>query len=80
MPEFNFYNEVDVDDFYDAMDRYDKQEMFDLLKQDFEIEEDPHYPSAAEAIFFEAVDKIKQSRLQLTLEQEEMLLELARSL
>ena len=81
MPEFTNYIDVDVEEFYDEMSKSDKKEMLELLKQDFEIEEDEVFlPSAAGLIFFNAIDKIRRSRLQLTPEQEEMLITLANSL
>jgi hypothetical protein len=81
MPEFNQYIDIDVEEFYDEMSKREREEMLELLKQDFTIEEeDTSLPSPAGAIFLSAIDKIRRSRLQLSLEQEEMLINLAKSL
>lgn len=81
MPEFHQYIDIDVEEFYDEMSKREKEEMLELLKQDFTVEEeDTSLVSPAGAIFRSAMEKITRSRLQLSIEQEDMLINLANSL
>jgi hypothetical protein len=78
MASINFYvdEDISIEEFYDNMSKSEKKEMYKLLMKDVEYEE----TNPAQEIFNEAIDKIKSSRLQLSNEQEEMLLNLAKSL
>ncbi len=80
MPEFNQYIDIDVEEFYDEMSKREKEEMLELLKQDFTVEKEDYSGSPAQEIFNKAIDKIKASRLQLTVDQEDILINLAKSL
>jgi hypothetical protein len=78
MASINFYvdEDISIEEFYDNMSKSEKKEMYKLLIEDVEYEK----TNPAQEIFNEAIDKIKSSRLQLSNEQEEMLLNLAKSL
>ena len=78
MASINFYvdEDISIEEFYDNMSKSEKKEMYKLLMKDVEYEE----TNPAQEIFNEAIDKIKSSRLQLTVQQEEILLNLAKSL
>ena len=85
MPEFRTYVDVDVDDFYDELDKTEKKDLIDRLIEDGYIRDtdlDTKYneTSPAGQIFEDAINKIRANRLQLTLEQEEYILSLAKSL
>lgn len=80
MPEFTQWIDIDVEEYYDEMSKQDKEEMLELLKQDFTVEQEDYSGSPAQEIFNEAMDKIKARRLQLPIYQEQMLLDLANSL
>jgi hypothetical protein len=80
MPSFDFYvdEHISVDYFYDEMSKSEKKEMLERLLEDDVYEEAKASP--AQEIFNEAMDKIKERRLQLPIYVEQMLLDLARSL
>lgn len=85
MPEFKTYVDVDVDDFYDELDVTEKKDLIDRLIEDNYIKDRDvvtkyNETSPAGQIFEEAIDKITANRLQLTLEQEEYIISLAKSL
>ena len=80
MPEFTQWIDIDVEDFYEEMNKREKQEMWELLKEDFDYEDQNPPASPAAEIFQESLDKIKANMLMLSLDQEEFLINLAKSL
>lgn len=80
MASINFYvdEDISVEEFYDNMSRSEKQEMYDLLKEDYDHKAEQASPAAE--IFQESLDKIKANMLMLSLDQEEFLINLAKSL
>lgn len=80
MASFDFYveEEISVDEFHSNMSKREKQDMFELLKEEYDDENAEGNP--AQEIFNEAIDKIKASRLQLSVEQEEWFVNFAKKL
>jgi len=84
MPYFSDYQEVDVemnidvDEFYEEMDRSERQEMYELLvKNGFGIGADtPSGRSSWE--FDEAMGKLKQNYHALTNEETDLIIKLAK--
>jgi hypothetical protein len=73
--------EIDVDDFYSEMSSREKEEMYDLLKEDgygssFKLS-DEKPASVPEWEFINIMSKITVNRLQLTSEEDEMLKKIA---
>ena len=81
--------DIDVDDFYEEMSPFDKKEMVELLGKDgfctvdeyesdneFEIEN----PTLLDDIWTEVVKKLFNGRLQLSLEDEEIITKIANKL
>jgi len=85
--------DIDVDDFYDDLSSRDKQELINLLKDDGYLEsnrlveaidddedEDEFNGSPMDHEWYALINKINKSRYQLTKEQEQLLIDLAKSL
>jgi hypothetical protein len=83
--------DIDVDDFYDDLSSRDKQELINLLKDDGYLEsnrlveaiDDVDYEFEGSPLDHEwhtMISKINKSRYQLTKEQEQLLINLAKSL
>jgi hypothetical protein len=78
--------DVDLDDVYDQLDRYDKRQLAEWLQDDGLIGEamqllDPDLPrSLLDREWSVMMTKISMARYQLTPEQEAQLIELAESL
>jgi hypothetical protein len=78
--------DVDLDDIYDQLDRYDKKELAEWLQDDGLIGEamqlhDPDQPrSLLDHEWSVMMTKISMARYQLTPDQEAQLIELAESL
>jgi hypothetical protein len=83
--------DIDVDDFYDDLSSRDKQELINLLKDDGYLEsnrlveaiDDVDYEFEGSPMDHEwhtMISKINKSRYQLTKEQEQLLINLAKSL
>jgi hypothetical protein len=83
--------DIDVDDFYDDLSSRDKQELINLLKDDGYLEknqlvealDDVDYEfngSPMDHEWYALINKINKSRYQLTKEQEQLLIDLAKSL
>lgn len=82
--------DIDLDDVYDDMSRYDKEQMAEWLEKDgfcnledeyksdneFEIEN----PTLLDDIWIEVVKKLFNGRLQLSLEDEETITKIANKL
>lgn len=73
--------DIDVDDFYYEMSDSEKQEMYELLKEDgyfssFKLA-DEMPASVPEWEFINIISKISSNRLQLTSEEDEMLKKIA---
>jgi hypothetical protein len=83
MPYFTQDNEfeIDVDDFYSEMSSREKEEMYDLLREDgygssFKLS-DEMPASVPEWEFINIISKISSNRLQLTSEEDEVLKKIA---
>jgi hypothetical protein len=83
--------DIDVDDFYDDLSSRDKQELINLLKDDGYLEsnrlveaiDDVDYEfegSPLDHEWYAMINKINKHRYQLTKEQEQLLINLAKSL
>jgi len=82
--------DIDIDDFYDELNRYEKEELIGLLEQDGYLEKKQVFRASEEADgiegnpmdheWAEMMNKINESRYQLTPEQETILINLAKSL
>jgi hypothetical protein len=83
--------DIDVDDFYYDLSSRDKQELINLLKDDGYLEknqlvealDDDEYEFEGSPLDHEwhtMISKINKSRYQLTKEQEQLLINLAKSL
>ena len=84
--------DIDVDDFYDDLSSRDKQELINLLKDDGYLEsnrlveaiddeyDDKFEGSPLDHEWHTMISKINKSRYQLTKEQEQLLIDLAKSL
>ena len=82
--------DIDVEDFYDELDRCEKEELIELLEQDGFLEKKQVLRASEDADgiegnpldheWVEMMNKINQSRYQLTPEQEDILINLAKSL
>jgi len=84
--------DIDVDDFYDDLSSRDKQELINLLKDDGYLEknqwvealddeyDDEFNGSPIDHEWYAMINKINKSRYQLTKEQEQLLIDLAKSL
>jgi hypothetical protein len=82
--------DIDVDDFYDGLSRYEKDELINLLEQDGYLEKNQVFCASEEPDgidgnpidheWTEMMNKINDSRYQLTPEQETMLFNLASTL
>jgi hypothetical protein len=85
--------DIDVDDFYDDLSSRDKQELINLLKDDGYLESnrlveaidddedaDEFNGSPMDHEWYALINKINKSRYQLTKEQEQLLIDLAKSL
>ena len=73
--------DIDVDDFYYEMSDSEKQEMYELLREDgygssFKLS-DERPASVPEWEFIDTIEKITVNRLQLTNEEDEMLKKIA---
>ena len=73
--------DIDVDDFYYEMSDREKQEMYELLREDgygssFKLS-DERPASVPEWEFIDTIEKISSNRLQLTNEEDEMLKKIA---
>ena len=73
--------DIDVDDFYYEMSDREKQEMYELLREDgygssFKLS-DEMPASVPEWEFIDTIEKISSNRLQLTNEEDEMLKKIA---
>lgn len=73
--------DIDVDDFYYEMSDREKQEMYELLKEDgyySSFKKSDEMPaSIPEWEFIDTIEKISSNRLQLTNEEDEMLKKIA---
>lgn len=89
MPYINV--DVDVDDFYDDLSSWEKEELIGLLKKDglleskslveWDADEDEAIDgNPIDHAWAEMMNKINESRYQLTPEQETILINLAKSL
>jgi hypothetical protein len=89
MPYVNV--DVDVDDFYDDLSSWEKEELISLLKKDglleskrlVEIDGDEEEATIGSPLDYEwvaMINKINEARYQLTSEQEQVLINLAKSL
>ena len=76
------YIEVDIDEIYDDLDRYDKEKLVEWLKEDGYITskdlEDTANQSAVEQLFTRDIDKIRSAYLTLSSEDMETLREIAK--
>ena len=82
--------DIDVEDFYDELNRCEKEELIELLEQDGFLEKKQVLRASEDADgiegnpldheWTEMMNKINQSRYQLTPEQEDILINLAKSL
>jgi hypothetical protein len=80
--------DIDVDDFYDDLSSRDKQELINLLKDDGYLEknqlveaiDDEFNGSTIDHEWYAMINKINKHRYQLTKEQEQLLIDLAKSL
>lgn len=82
--------DVDLDDFYDDLGGWEKDELVEKLIKDgyelkdpnknYEDDEDEFEGNPLDYTWKEMINKIDNSRYQLTAEQEEMLFNLAKSL
>jgi hypothetical protein len=82
--------DIDVEDFYDELNRCEKEELIELLEQDGFLEKKQVFRASEDADgidgnpvdheWAEMMNKINQSRYQLTPEQEDILINLAKSL
>lgn len=85
--------DIDVDDFYGDLSSRDKEDLIELLKDEGLLEakrlvetldedeaEDEFEGSPADHEWYAMINKINQSRYQLTDEQEQLLINLAKSL
>ena len=80
--------DIDVDDFYDDLSSRDKQELINLLKDDGYLEknqlveaiDDEFNGSLIDHEWYAMINKINKHRYQLTKEQEQLLIDLAKSL
>jgi hypothetical protein len=80
--------DIDVDDFYDDLSSRDKQELINLLKDDGYLEknqlveaiDDEFNGSPIDHEWYAMINKINKHRYQLTKEQEQLLIDLAKSL
>jgi hypothetical protein len=80
--------DIDVDDFYDDLSSRDKQELINLLKDDGYLEknqlveaiDDEFNGNLIDHEWYAMINKINKHRYQLTKEQEQLLINLAKSL
>ena len=82
--------DIDVDEFYDNLSNWEKDELVEKLIKDgygmkdpnmeYEDEEDKYEGSPVDHEWYAMINKINQSRYQLTDEQEQLLTDLAKSL
>jgi hypothetical protein len=83
--------DIDVDDFYEVLSSRDKEDLINLLKDDGLLESkrlvktldedvDEYEGSPVDHEWYAMINKINQSRYQLTDEQEQLLTNLAKSL
>ena len=79
MPYFTPEVDIDIDDFYYEMTSKEKQEMYELLKDDYGIPEllDEMPNSVPEYEFNNIMSKIISNRLALTSEEDELLKKIA---
>jgi len=81
----NFSINIELDDILWNLSDRDKQdiidELYDIGYVPSQLEENEQEPAnILDELWFEAVDKIRQGRLQLTSEQEEVIMSIAKSL
>lgn len=73
--------DIDVDDFYYEMSDREKQEMYELLKEDgyySSFKKSDEMPASVyEWEFIDTIEKISSNRLQLTNEEDEILKKIA---
>ena len=87
MPEFNQDIEIEItaSDFIDECSEYEIDELFDELRErgynlPKEIFKNNHQKTIGEMAFLEAIDKISSNFIRLSVEQEEQILNIAKSL
>jgi hypothetical protein len=79
--------DVDVDDFYDELSRWEKQSLVEMLEKDgfCELEQEDNEfiikdPNALDAMWIEDMKKLFHGRLQLSNEDEETIRKIANKL
>lgn len=85
MPEFESYVDVDPSDFVDACSKREIKELIDILTEDGHIKPTYYNVPEKQKNIMElewgiALDKLSNSRLMLTREEEETILKIAKRL
>lgn len=82
MATFTQEIEIGIDEFVDSLYKHEIKELIDYLKQEGHLvgEYTPHEMNLQDIEWSKITDKLSQSRLQLTLEEEELIKNIANKL
>jgi len=82
MPTFTQEIDVEIEEFVDSLYKHEIKELIDYLKQEGHLngEVTPHEMNLQDIEWSKVIGKLSQSRLQLTLEEEELIKNIANKL